>query len=168
MGDPNMSTFTRFSADLSVNPDPHASKILGKPYYLVNPGFRYYIGYLGSDKYVDVPNYFLSDGASVPKAIWWLLPPWHPEYGQCAVLHDFLCETFEFTQVVDGVPRQIKIDRAEVDRIFYEAMRVKAVTHWRRNLIQVGVDAYRITTRPKKPKVAQEKLMLEMQYRTCA
>ena len=61
-----MSTFTRFTADECLVEDHYASIELGKTYWRVTKGFRYYIGHEGSDKYVDVPVCFLTDGASVP------------------------------------------------------------------------------------------------------
>ncbi|WDS62026.1 hypothetical protein [Pseudomonas phage D6] len=155
-----MSTFTRFTADEHLVEDAHASAVLGKTYWRVTQGFRYYIGHEGSDKYVDVPVGFLTDGASVPFFLQWLIPP-RGEYSQACTLHDWLCEHYEITQVINGVPTQVKIDREEIDRILYEAMRVLNVAAWRRNVIQVGVDAYRIVTRPTKPKVDPRKTELE-------
>jgi len=155
-----MSSFTRFTAANHLTLDDNASNILGKNYYRVTEGFRYYIGHENSDKYVDVPTGFLTDGASVPFFLQWLIPPLG-EYSQACTLHDWLCEHYEITQVVNGVPTQVKIDREEIDRILYEAMRVLNVAAWRRNIIQVGVDAYRFVTRPTKPKVDPRKTELE-------
>lgn len=155
-----MSTFTRFTAKEQLTYDEEASRILGKTYYRVVPGFRYYIGKEDSDKYVDIPTGFLTDGASVP-FLFQVLIPTLGEYSQATTLHDFLCERYEITQVINGVPTQVKIDRAEIDRILYEAMRVLEVAAWRRNVIQVGVDAYRVFKRPTKPVVNPKKTELE-------
>jgi hypothetical protein len=155
-----MSSFTRFSNDGGLVFDSNASKKLGKTYYRVLTGFRYYIGHEGSDKYVDVPTRFLTDGASTPWFVWWAVPPLG-EYSQATTLHDYLCEHYEITQVINGVPTQVKIDRKEVDRILYEAMRVLEVAAWRRNVIQVGVDGYRILTNPTKPNASPLKLALQ-------
>ena len=155
-----MSTFTRFTAKEQLVFDQNASEILGKTYYRVIPGFRYYIGHEDSDKYVDVPTGFLTDGASVPFFLQWLIPPLG-EYSHATTLHDFLCERYEITQVINGVPTQVKIDRAEVDRILYEAMRVLEVDAWKRNVIQVGVDLHRVVKRPTKPVVNPKKAELE-------
>jgi hypothetical protein len=155
-----MSTFTRFTAKEQLTFDAEASRILGKKYYRVVPGFRYYIGKEDSDKYIDIPTGFLTDGASVPLLFQWLIPTLG-EYSQATTLHDYLCDHYEITQVINGVPTQVKIDRAEVDRIFYEAMRVLEVAAWRRNVIQVGVDAYRFYKRPTKPVGNPRKTELE-------
>lgn len=155
-----MSTFTRFTAANGLDIDDRASKILGKNYWRVTTPFRYYIGHEGSDKYVDVPLCFLTDGASVPFPFSLLIPA-RGEYSQATTLHDYLCEHYEITQVINGVATQVKIDRKEVDRILYEAMRVLEVSAISRNVIQAGVDAYRIVTRPTKPKIDKRKVELE-------
>lgn len=157
-----MSSFTRFTAALDRKYDQQASIALGKRYWRIK-GFRYYIGHEGSNKWVDVPDGFLSDGASVPFVMQWLLPAWG-EYGQSAVLHDWLCEHMEITVRVDGVETKERIDRKEVDRILYESMRVLNVKAWRRVLIQGGVDGYRIVTNPTKPNVSPIKLQIEASY----
>lgn len=155
-----MSSFTRFTAENGLDIDDNASKILGDNYWRVSKPFRYYIGHEGSDKYVDVPLCFLTDGASVPIYLRWLIPA-RGEYSQACTLHDYLCEHYEITQVINGVATKVKIDRKEIDRIFYEAMRVLDVSAINRNLIQVGVDAYRFVTRPTKPKIDKRKVELE-------
>ena len=155
-----MSTFTRFTAENGLEIDDRASMILGDNYWRVTKGFRYYIGHENSDKYVDVPVCFLTDGASVPFYLRWLLPV-YGEYSQATTLHDWLCEHYEITQVINNVATQVKIDRKEIDRILYEAMRVLDVSAFNRNVIQVGVDAYRIITRPTKPKIDKRKVELE-------
>lgn len=155
-----MSSFTRFTAESCLEIDDQASRILGKNYWRVTKAFRYYIGSEGSNRYVDVPTCFLTDGASVPVYLRWLIPALG-EYSQATTLHDYLCEHYEITVVTNGVAAQVKIDRKEIDRILYEAMRVLEVHPINRNIIQVGVDAYRIVTRPTKPKVNKRKVELE-------
>lgn len=106
------------------------------------PGFRYYIGEEGSNRWVDVPTAFHTDGASVPRPFWWWIPPWG-EYGQAAALHDFLC-TYR-TIIVDGKP--VSITRKEADGIFLEAMTVLEVDEFKRNTMYRCVRAYAIVTR---------------------
>lgn len=144
-----MSDFTRFTADNDLEYDERASDRLGKPYYRVNTPFRYYIGSANSDRWVDVPKGFLTDGASVPKVIQWLLNPFG-EYAQAAVLHDYLCTHYQISARYGDLVTPIVIDRKEIDRIMYESMRVLDVAAWRRNLIQVGLDFYRVVFKPTK------------------
>jgi hypothetical protein len=146
-----MSAFTRFSAVEQLQYDKVFSRRFGKDIYAVIPGFRYYIGHENSDKYVDVETGFKTDGATVPRFLWWLLPP-VGEYSQACSLHDKLCQTYEITQVINGIPTQVKINRKEIDRILKEAMEVLEVTQWKQDVIMAGVNVYRITTNPTTPK----------------
>ena len=155
-----MSKFTRFTAEQHLVYDPIATRTLKKEYRRVVEGFRYYIGNEGSNRYVDVPACFLTDGASVPVFLHWLIRP-YGDYAQACTLHDYLCERYEITVVTNGVAAQVKIDRKEIDRILYEAMRVLEINAISRNLIQVGVDGYRFFTNPKKPFVNKKKVELE-------
>lgn len=159
-----MSSFTNFSAKLSVCFDPEASKILNKDYWRVTKGFRYYVGSVGSGCFVDVPRGFLTDGASVPRILWSILPPWG-DYGQAAVLHDWLCEnmTIQVTRSDGSVVSQ-KIDRKQVDGILCEAMTVLGVKSWEHKAIDAAVGAYRVVMNPTKPKVAEAKRKLELAY----
>lgn len=147
-----MSDFTQFSAVEQLQYDAAASKERGKDYWRLALGYRYYIGALGSDRYIDVPTGFLTDGATIPRALWWLLPPMG-EYSQATTLHDYLCSTYEITTVVDGVPTRVSITRKEIDGILCEAMDVLGVTAWKEFVISTGVDFYRIMANPTEPKV---------------
>jgi hypothetical protein len=146
-----MSTFTRFSAVEQLQYDKPASTYYGKDIWDTIPGFRYYIGVEGSDKYVDVETGFKTDGATIPRLLWWLLPPMG-EYSQACTLHDKLCQTYKITQVINGVPTDVAVDRKEIDRILKESMEVLEVTRWKRMVIMTGVNLYRIATNPTTPK----------------
>lgn len=146
-----MSTFTRFSAIEQLQYDTLSSKMYKKDIYAVIPGFRYYIGTENSDKYVDVESGFRTDGATIPRMFWWLLPPLG-EYSQATTLHDKLCQTYEITQVINGTPTQVKIIRKDIDLILAEAMDVLEVTKWKRNFIMAGVNIYRTVANPTTPK----------------
>ena len=146
-----MSDFTRFSAEEQLKYDKAVSRRLGKDHWRVTPGYRYYIGKEGSTRYVDVPDGFLTDGATIPRGLWWLLPPLG-EYSQATSLHDYLCRTYQITELIDGVPTQVAVTRAEIDAILREAMDVLQVTPWKKRVINAGVTVYRVTQRPTKPK----------------
>lgn len=104
-------------------------------------GFRYWIGEENSGTYVDIPDLFRSDGASVPRPFWWIIPPWG-DHGQAAVLHDFLC--VYRTIIRDGNP--VSISRKECDDIFLEAMKVLNVDPAKRNAMYIAVRGYAIVT----------------------
>lgn len=153
-----MSSFTKFNAELKVQFHDGASKLLGKDHWITTEGFTYYLGSKGSDRWVQVPIGYLTDGASVPRLFWSILPPWG-KYGQAAVLHDYLCD---YGRIIDkGIP--ININREEVDNIFYEAMEVLQVPKLTISLMKKGVNLYRKVFKPTTPNISQEKRELERQ-----
>lgn len=146
-----MSTFTRFSAEEQLKYSKLASAMYGKTLYETIPGFRYYIGTENSNEYVDVETGFLTDGATVPRALWWLLPP-IDEYSQATTLHDKLCRTYTITRVINGVPTTVPVTRKRIDEILKEAMDVLEVTPWKKKAIMVGVNANRLMFNPTEPR----------------
>lgn len=104
-------------------------------------GFRYWIGDIDSGSYVDIPDGFRSDGASVPRPFWNFIPPWG-KHGQAAVLHDFLC-TFR-TIIINGVATTIT--RKQCDDIFLEAMGVLDVNILTRNIMYSVIRIYAISS----------------------
>jgi hypothetical protein len=70
---------------------------------------------------VTVAPGFETDFASVPRPLWWWLPPWG-RHGRAAIVHDFLYQLGSVTDPVAGSLR--RPSRAEADRIFREAMAV--------------------------------------------
>ena len=103
--------------------------------------FTYFVGHEDSNERIDIPAGFVTDGASVPQPFWSIIPPWG-QYGQAAVVHDFLCEHL-FTKV-SGVPT--KITRKRADQIFLEAMEVLQVPAWKRLSMYAAVRAYATLT----------------------
>lgn len=146
-----MSTFTRFSAIEQLQYDKATSDRFGKDIWEVIPGFRYYIGSEDSGEYVDVETGFKTDGATIPRLLWGILPPMG-EYSQNCTLHDKLCQTYRITRVINGVATSVQITRKEIDRILKESMLVSGVTPWKRRFIMTGVNFYRITKNPTTPK----------------
>jgi len=41
---------------------------------------------------------FKSNGASVPRLFWWLLPPFHPDYIEACFVHDKFCDMQKYRQ----------------------------------------------------------------------
>jgi len=75
-------------------------------------------------KVVIVPKDFSSDGASVPRALWSIYPPFG-KYLEAAVVHDYFC--------VLGEEGESPIDYKKAAKVFREAMKVCGVNWWRRN-----------------------------------
>jgi len=131
-----MSSFT---ADLDVRITQ--KKRDGRPLVELLTPFTYEVGAEGSGDVIRVPAGFVTDFASVPRALWPIEPPLG-DAGKAAVLHDYLYETGERS-------------RAEADRIFAEAMKVLEVPAWKRGLIYAAVRAFGArgyrTRNPEKP-----------------
>ena len=152
-------SFRKFDAELMMAYDAKASKRLGKDYWRVLKGFRYYLGTKGSNQWVYIPAGYLTDGASVPQIFWSVIPRWGA-YGQAAVVHDFLCEYLSITS--DGVPKSIT--RAEADDILLEAMQVLEVPEFTAQTIEAAVDFYRVVSRTSKPSSEPLKRQLEAEW----
>lgn len=133
-----MSSFTSFSAPLNIQYDAEASQVLGADHWRVTKGFQFYVGSPESGEWVHVPAGYLTDGASVPRLFWSLIPPWGI-YGQAAVVHDILCEYLSTT--LHGLPNPIT--RARCDQILLEAMVALQVPAWKRQVIYRAVCLYR-------------------------
>lgn len=149
-----MSSFTQFSAKLSTTYAEEESKALGGKYYWVDPGFSFYSSHDPTET-ITIETGYLTDGASVPKFLQWLIPAWG-KHGQCAVVHDKLCETWQ--------TNKRKLNRKQVDEIFFDAMRVAGVNVFRRKAIELGVTAYRLYTKPTKPSPAALKAIFTAEY----
>ncbi len=88
---------------------------------------------------VRIPQGYITDFATIPRAFWWLLPPWG-RYGTASIIHDYLCDNK--TIYKSGLP--YKISRKTADKIFNRAMRDTGVKKWRRIIIYTAVRAYAI------------------------
>ena len=162
-----MSSFTQFNNHLHIKYSHEASDILDRDYWVLEKEFTYYIGSLHSNLFVTVPVGFLSDGASVPRILRSFVGTMG-RHSQAAVLHDYLTEThlISVKNSLTGKVSDQTIDRASVDKIFYESLEVLDVPAWKRTLIRLGVDIYRMITRPTTPSVDKDKIALEKQYRS--
>ena len=147
-----------FDGPLITMYDAGASAVLGAPHWRVCVPFSYYVG--GDPKRrVYVEAGYLTDGASVPRAAWSIIPPWG-QYGQAAVVHDLLCEYLQIS--VDGVPTSIT--RAECDSILLEAMQALAVPDLEAKTIYESVNLYRVVSGTEKPTNTARKRALEAQW----
>lgn len=159
-----MSTFTEFHRKEALIYSESASALLKEDYWYVNYLFYYYLGDLGTNRYVLVHRGFLTDGTTIPAWLTWLVPK-HGRHSQAVVLHDWLCEHYYYLEDVvteDGVITvKVPVTRREIDHIFYEALEVLNVGKWRRFVIRVGVSGYRTIVRPTKPSVEKKKLEQE-------
>lgn len=94
---------------------------------------------LGSGLRVTIPFGFVSDGASLPRFLWWFMPPWGDRATRAAILHDWLYWNYE-----QGTPIPGAETRRAYDRQFLLALKVLGVKPVRRHLLWIGIRAYSI------------------------
>lgn len=145
-----------YSNPLDTRYDMAASAALGKDHWRVLTPFSYKIA---DGEWVTIPAGYLTDGASVPKLFWNIIPPWG-KYGQAAVVHDILCEYL--TIVKDGKPQ--RISRARCDEILNEAMYSLGVPDGKRLMIYGAVSAYRVVSGTDEPSATLQKRRLEAEW----
>lgn len=148
-----MSSFTD---PFDTRYDPEASRILGADHWRVLTPFKYFVGAKGSDEWVYVPAGYLTDGASVPKALQNIISPFGT-HGQAAAVHDILCEYLSTT--LRGRPS--RINRKRANEIFLEAMTVLSVPRLRRCAAYQAVEAYRMLAKVETPSTTPLKRALE-------
>ncbi len=90
----------------------------------------------GSGRRIVVPAGFDTDGASIPRVLWALLPP-TGSYMRAAAVHDFLCECLN-----KGLPHPFAPTRAEADRQFLIAMKAIGVIWPVRLTLYLSVRAF--------------------------
>lgn len=67
-----------------------------------------------------------------------IFPPYHPDYGKAAVIHDYLCSGgFIKSQKAEYTP-----SRKRADQIFLDCMKVLKCPVWKRKLMYFGVRFY--------------------------
>lgn len=136
--DANTLEVSKFDTALGIQYSEYASKKLKKDYWVVKRSFIYFIN--DKNDYVYVPKGYLTDGASVPRIFWSIIPPWG-KYGQSCVLHDYLCEyPYYFNDLTSYT-----LNRKKVNTIFNDAMKATDVPKFTRSLIYSGVELYRKT-----------------------
>lgn len=96
----------------------------GRDWMVLTP-FRYYAGEPGSGEYYDVPEFFVTDFASVPWGLRWLVPV-HGRHGKAVVLHDYLY-------------RKLLVPRLRADQLMLEACEVLGCSWTRKRLLYRGV-----------------------------
>ena len=90
---------------------------------------------------ITIPSGTMTDGASVPRLLWWFLPPWGDKSTRAAVLHDYICGLVE--EGLGALMPQCDT-RAKCDREFRHALLalgVNLVSAW---IAWAGVRLYSI------------------------
>ena len=94
-----------------------------------------YVATVGTTSWtITVPVGFITDFASIPRALWSILPP-TGRYGKAAVIHDFL-----YIQANATIPGTTTVLlKAMADKIFLDAMTELGVPAWQRYPMYEGV-----------------------------
>ena len=97
---------------------------------------RYEVGELGTGRVIEVPQGFETDGASVPRFLWWLLPAWGT-YSRAAVVHDYLTRCIE-----SGRAHPEGKTRFDCDKVLWEAAGVCGTPFLLRVFLFTGARIY--------------------------
>ena len=100
-------------------------KLGNTKYYISLEGFEYHVGDYPSDEIITVPKGFITDFASVPDCLHWILPP-NGKYGKAAVIHDYCYFSACYSKL-------------KSDKIFLEGMEVLGVAKWKRDIMYYAV-----------------------------
>lgn len=84
-------------------------------------------------KTVEVPAGFVTDGPSIPRLFWAIMPVWG-SWARAGVIHDYLC-----CRIAMGRPHGAVLTRRDADRAFNRAMRACGVGTISRTLLYIGV-----------------------------
>jgi hypothetical protein len=109
------------------------------------------------DNTYTVPAGFVTDGASVPRAIWWLYPPLGGAYDEAAAIHDYLYAHAEYFTGDDHG----HLSRGQADQVMRWAMEAKhlrgtAVVTIYRSLRLGGWIAWRRHRKARAKELAQQ------------
>jgi hypothetical protein len=108
---------SKFTGELDIT--PNRSERLAR----INQPFLYASDLLGFT--LTIPKNFLTDGASVPRLFWSILPPWG-DYGKAAIVHDYLY-------------RWQRTPKAVADKVLLEGMWVLGCAFWEYAAIYLAV-----------------------------
>jgi hypothetical protein len=103
--------FRRSSFKTPLQYEPTDTTRNGIPEYRLLESFSFEIGGFGTETFITVPRLFVTDLASIPKGVRWMLPPDGP-YAKAAVIHDYM---YEFASAFGW-------ERAYADLVFREGM----------------------------------------------
>jgi len=92
---------------------------------------HYDFAYSNNGTTILVPNGYKTDFASIPKLLWWWLPP-HGRYERAAVIHDYICTNY-------GILANYQYSSYEAADVFGEAMEILGVWKARRILMVTAV-----------------------------
>ncbi len=99
---------------------------------LVDP-LVYERGEYKSGRLITCPVGFITDGPTIPRFLWAILPVWG-SWGRAGVVHDFLCML-----IANNTPHAEAPNRTAADGVFYEVMVVTGTGFLTRWALYLGV-----------------------------
>ncbi len=85
-----------------------------------------------------VPKGYVTDGASIPRAIWSIIgSPYQPQFIRAAIIHDLMCNQY------DALPKKSKIHLITMSELFYHILRHNGVSRLKAKLMYNAVFAYK-------------------------
>lgn len=91
---------------------------------------------------VTIPAGYMSDGASVPRWLWWFLPPWGDRATFAALIHDYLLDRLQ--GFIPGGPVPGTDTREDCDRQFLFALLALDIHPLRAHAVWLGVRLHSI------------------------
>lgn len=118
------------------------SELRGADHWITTEDYVYWLHGAYTQYFVPVPKDYITDGASVPSALNWILPK-IGEYTAAAICHDYLCTTgiMYAGSLKDNVA--INLTAQEVDDIFFSNLRYCGMGWARLQLVKAGIKLWR-------------------------
>ena len=107
---------------------PADMRMLGDYRFELLTPFEYHVGGFPGIEVIRVPAGFVTDLASTPRILWWLIPP-HGRYAKASIVHDYMYHRAIGT-------------RSYADKVFLEGMKVLGVGKIRRTLMYWAVRVF--------------------------
>jgi hypothetical protein len=104
---------------------PARLELMNKYKFMLVDSFFYHVGSYPSNEIIEVPSGFVTDLASIPRILWWALPP-HGKYAKAAIIHDWMYVT-------------AYKNKNYADKVFLEGMGVLGVPKWKRKMMYHAV-----------------------------
>lgn len=101
--------------------------IEGTREFRILEGFEFYYDFPDGTRMIfKVPEDFITDFASAPRFIWWLIDPLDPHIAKAAVIHDWLYRSGE-------------VERVIADLMLLEGMKILGAPRWKQELVHKTV-----------------------------
>ena len=74
---------------------------------------------------VTVPAQYITNGANIPRWLWWIVPPFNPRFMEAIVVHDYLCFLEEYKEADNKFEEiLLQVENSFVTRSMVRAVRL--------------------------------------------